>query len=50
MDALVQSLRAALDRIVVPPQCLYGPQAGPTVARVLELTRERVESFANGGD
>jgi serine/threonine-protein kinase HipA len=45
IDALVQAMRVALDRIVVPPQGLYGPNAAPIVARALELSRARVKSF-----
>lgn len=45
MDKLLQAVRVALDRIVVPAPCLYMPNASATVAKVLEITRQRVESF-----
>lgn len=45
IDRLAQALRVALDRIVVPSPCLEGCGAEATVTRVLEITRERLESF-----
>ena len=45
MDQLLHGLRAALDSLSVPAQCLSEKNAAATVAKVLDLCRGRIESF-----
>lgn len=45
IDQLLQALKGAIEGLVFPAQCLYGPHAEAAVAKVFELCRGRVESF-----
>ncbi|MBW6496659.1 MAG: hypothetical protein K0B16_19295 [Burkholderiaceae bacterium] len=46
IDAVLEELRGTLDRLVVPAQCVHGPNAQAAVAKVIELCRGRMDSFA----
>jgi serine/threonine-protein kinase HipA len=45
LDSLLTRMREAVDRLVVPRQVLFGPQAEQAATKVLDLCRERLSAF-----